>query len=235
MQNTMQTQLIREQQRGAVDIGWLQSKHTFSFGEYYNPNAMGFSALRVINDDHIQPSQGFGTHPHRDMEIITYVLKGAVAHKDSMGNVATIPAGEIQLMSAGSGVQHSEFNPSNDEVLHLLQIWIQPNVFGQEPAYYQQTIGREVGFTKLVSPSGADGALPIRQDASLLQLIMNAEQLADYQLAAGRKAYVHVVAGQLRCNDIVLTAGDGLGIEGTSALSFVAEQQDVTALLFDLP
>ncbi len=156
--------------RGSASFGWLDSKHTFSFGDYYDLKHMGFSALRVINDDIVQPSAGFATHGHRDMEIISYVLKGTIEHKDSEGNIQTLPVGEFQLMSAGRGIYHSEYNASDSDTLRFLQIWIQPNTFGNEPGYQQKDFGQAGGLTPIATPDGHDGTLQIKQDASLHQL-----------------------------------------------------------------
>ncbi|MEZ9059975.1 pirin family protein [Vibrio pelagius] len=222
--------------RGTANFGWLDSKHTFSFGHYYDPKHMGFSALRVINDDLVKPGAGFDTHGHRDMEIISYVLEGVIEHKDSEGNVQTLPAGEFQLMSAGSGIYHSEYNGSQSEDLKFLQIWIQPNTSGNKPGYQQKDFGKNTGLTAIATPDGRDGTLHIKQDASLLQLILEPGQSIKLPIANDRKVYVHQVTGQLSIDDVLLTSGDGAKIEAQSQLSFANQSNEsVTALVFDLP
>lgn len=222
-------------ERGHANFGWLDSHHSFSFGSYYDPAHMGFSALRVINDDRVVPEAGFSTHGHSDMEIISYVLDGEIAHQDSEGNIATLPPGEFQLMSAGSGIRHSEFNPSRTQPLHFLQIWIQPNVYGQQPGYQQKDFGRKPGLTLVVSPDGAQGSLVIKQDARLYQLIL--EPGAQAQLAANkaRKYYVHLIEGELDVEGETLRPGDGGKIADISELVLTAKGEAVKALVFDLP
>ena len=222
-------------ERGHANFGWLDSHHTFSFGNYYDEAHMGFSALRVINDDKVAPGAGFATHGHRDMEIISYVLKGQIAHKDSEGNIATLPAGEFQLMSAGSGIRHSEFNPSDKSQLHFLQIWIQPNVYGQEPGYQQKDFGRKDGLTLVISPTGENGSLTIKQDASLYQLLLQPKGSASLENPYKRKHYVHVIDGELTVEGEVLEPGDGAQLDGVDVLQLVAGEQKVRALVFDLP
>jgi quercetin 2,3-dioxygenase len=230
----------RSNQRGSADFGWLQSKHTFSFGNYHDQTQMGFSALRVINDDEVNAEAGFATHGHSDMEIISYVLQGEIAHKDSEGNITRLPAGEFQLMSAGSGIRHSEFNPSASEKLHFLQIWIQPNVLGQQPGYQQKDFGEAQGLTLVVSPYGEAGSLQIKQDARIHQLILPAN--AELSLATNprRRYYLHQIDGSLMVKDAdgnweTLLPGDGIKIESLNSLSFSAKGERVKALLFDLP
>jgi redox-sensitive bicupin YhaK (pirin superfamily) len=225
----------RSNQRGSADFGWLKSQHTFSFGNYYDEKHMGVSALRVINDDRVAPDAGFQTHGHRDMEIISYVLQGEIAHKDSEGNVAILPPGEFQLMSAGSGIRHSEFNPSPTKNLHFLQIWIQPNVYGQKPGYQQKDFGQHNGLTLVASPDGKDGSMVIKQDARLYQLILDAEK--DVRLAAStsRNYYVHVIEGELQIENQIVKPGDGATLEIIDELHLVALSQKVKALVFDLP
>ncbi|HOY24849.1 MAG TPA: pirin family protein [Cellvibrio sp.] len=225
----------RSNQRGSADFGWLKSKHTFSFGNYYDEKHMGVSALRVINDDRVAPDAGFQTHGHRDMEIISYVLQGEIAHKDSEGNVAILPPGEFQLMSAGSGIRHSEFNPSPTKDLHFLQIWIQPNVYGQKPSYQQKDFGQRDGLTLVASPDGKDGSMVIKQDALLYQLILGADK--DVRLAAStnRNYYVHVIEGELQIENKIVKPGDGATIEIIDELHLIALNQNVRALVFDLP
>lgn len=222
--------------RGGASFGWLDSKHTFSFGDYYDPQHMGFSALRVINDDIVQPSAGFATHSHRDMEIISYVLEGAIEHKDSEGNIQTLPAGEFQLMSAGRGIYHSEYNASDSDTLRFLQIWIQPNTFGNEPGYQQKDFGKSEGLTPIATPDGRNGTLHIKQDASLQQLILAVGQHIDYEITQGRNVYIHQVEGQLTVDSTVLHSGDGAKVEATTSVSFKnSGDAPVTALIFDLP
>jgi len=228
-------QIRHSHERGHANFGWLDSHHTFSFGSYYDPHQMGFSALRVINDDRVTPGAGFSTHGHRDMEIISYVLDGEIAHKDSEGNIATLPAGEFQLMSAGSGIQHSEFNPSSKNSLHFLQIWIQPNVYGQTPGYQQKDFGRNQGLTLVVSPDGDKGSLTIKQDARLYQLLLDANTSAELPANAARKYYVHVIDGELLVNDEIVKPGDGARLENIENLLMQAQGNTVKALVFDLP
>lgn len=225
----------RSNQRGGANFGWLNSKHTFSFGNYYDEHQMGFSALRVINDDRVAADSGFDTHGHRDMEIISYVLDGEIAHKDSAGNVATLPPGEFQLMSAGSGIRHSEFNPSPTKELHFLQIWIQPNVYGQTPGYQQKDFGSKKGLTLAVSPDGDAGSLIIKQDARLYQLLLDGNTRAELPTSTKRKYYVHVINGELAIEGEIVKPGDGAKIEDINNLVMVAQQQAVKALVFDLP
>jgi len=222
-------------QRGHANFGWLNSKHTFSFGEYYDEAHMGYSALRVINDDTVAPGMGFHTHGHRDMEIISYVLRGEIAHKDSEGNVETLPAGEFQLMSAGSGIRHSEFNPSAANDLHFLQIWIQPNVYGQQPGYQQKDFGQAKGLTLVVSPDGENGSLVIKQDARLYQLILDANSSVELTANSKRHYYVHVVDGELQIEGELVGPGDGAKVDGIDLLKLVATSKAVKALVFDLP
>lgn len=225
----------RSNDRGGANFGWLDSKHTFSFGSYYDERHMGFSALRVINDDRVTPGAGFDTHGHRDMEIISYVLDGAIAHKDSEGNVATLPPGEFQLMSAGSGIRHSEFNPSDTQPLHFLQIWIQPNVYGERPGYQQKDFGSKKGLTLAVSPDGEAGSLIIKQDARLYQLLLDGNTSAELPVSTKRKYYVHVIKGELAVEGEIVKPGDGAKIENINSLVLVAQQAAVSALVFDLP
>ena len=225
----------RSNQRGSANFGWLNSKHTFSFGNYYDAQQMGFSALRVINDDRVAADSGFDTHGHRDMEIISYVLDGEIAHKDSEGNIATLPPGEFQLMSAGSGIRHSEFNPSETKVLHFLQIWIQPNVYGQTPGYQQKDFGSNKGLTLAISPDGEAGSLVIKQDARLYQLLLDGNTTAELPVSPKRKYYVHVINGELAIEGEIVKPGDGAKIEDINSLVMIAQQQAVKALVFDLP
>lgn len=228
------TYLRDSKDRGFNDLGWLQSHHSFSFSSYHDPDHMGFSALRVINDDRVRPGAGFPTHSHRDMEIISYVKQGAIEHKDNMGNTKVLPAGEFQLMSAGTGVTHSEYNPSTDDPLSFLQIWIVPDTQGVEPGYQQKHFGRNQGLTLIVSPDGRDGSLRIHQDACLHHLLLEPGQRVEHAPLAGRDVYVHVVAGHLGVDGQRLEAGDGIGLPSVDQVQFSA-QDEVEALVFDLP
>lgn len=222
--------------RGRANFGWLDSKHTFSFGSYYDAEHMGFSALRVINDDLVKPGAGFDTHGHRDMEIVSYVLEGTIEHKDSEGNIQSLPAGEFQLMSAGKGIYHSEYNGSQRETLKFLQIWIEPNTFGNKPGYQQKDFGKQAGLTAIATPDGRDGTLHLKQDASLHQLILEPRQSVAFDIEGDRKVYVHQVVGILSIDGVDLEAGDGAKIEQQSKITLVNSQTEtVTALLFDLP
>ncbi|WP_027672114.1 pirin family protein [Rheinheimera baltica] len=221
-------------ERGKADFGWLQSHHTFSFASYYDPAQMGFSALRVINDDKVAPGAGFDTHGHKDMEILSLVLSGKIAHKDSAGNTEILPAGEFQLMSAGAGIYHSEFNASKTDELAFLQIWLQPNQQGGEPGYQQKDFGQREGLTLILSPDGRDGSLTLRQDALLYQLLLPyGEQLA-YNIASGRKLYIHLINGELEVAGNRLQPGDGIKISEETALILTANAA-TKALIFDLP
>ncbi len=223
-------------ERGYADHGWLKSFHSFSFAGYYDPQHMGWGNLRVINDDYIAPGTGFGTHGHRDMEIVTYVLTGNLAHKDSMGNVTGIPPGDVQRMSAGRGVQHSEFNHAPNETTHLLQIWIEPNVKGIAPGYEQKTFSaaEKQGVLRLVASSdGAQGSVTIHADARLYSGLFDGAQEAKLALDPQRKAYVHLVRGQLQVNGTVLRSGDAALLDGESRLHLV-HGQDAEVLVFDL-
>jgi redox-sensitive bicupin YhaK (pirin superfamily) len=224
----------RSEERGPTRLNWLDSRHTFSFGGYYDPRHMGVSALRVINDDKVAPGAGFATHSHRDMEIISYVKTGAIEHKDSMGNVQMLPAGEFQLMSAGTGVTHSEYNPSQTEALEFLQIWIQPDRLGIDPGYQQKRFPDRLGLTLIASPDARDGSMRLHQDAALFRLSLAAGESASQALARGRSAFVHVISGELRVNGETLAAGDGAALSGESGIEFHADA-DTDALLFDLP
>ncbi|MFW7342091.1 pirin family protein [Pollutimonas sp. H1-120] len=223
--------------RGHAQHGWLNSHHTFSFAEYYDRQQMGWSALRVINDDTVQAGEGFGTHGHRDMEIISYVLEGALEHKDSMGSGSVIRPGDVQLMSAGTGVQHSEFNHSRTDPVHFLQIWIVPKFSGVKPNYQEKRYPEEDKRGKLrlvVSPDGQDGSLTIVQDARMFAGLLDGDEKIEQPLAAGRHAYVHVARGQLTLNGQPLSAGDGVKIADESLLT-LADGKDAEVLVFDLP
>jgi len=230
-------ELRRAAERGHAQHGWLDSWHSFSFADYHDPAHMGYSALRVINEDRIQPGTGFGTHGHRDMEIVSYVLDGALAHKDSMGTGSTIVPGDVQRMSAGRGVQHSEFNHSKGGVTHFLQIWIEPNVRGIPPGYEQKHFdaASKRGRLRLVaSPDGADGSVTIHQDARLYVALLDGAERASHALAPGRKAYVHVARGALTVNGTPLGAGDALKASGVADV-VLEKGEGAEALLFDLP
>ena len=230
-------EIRRGGERGHAEHGWLDSWHSFSFADYYDPAHMGFSALRVINEDRIQPGTGFGTHGHRDMEIISYVLEGALGHKDSMGTGSTIVPGDVQRMSAGRGVQHSEQNHDKAGITHFLQIWIEPNVRGIPPGYEQKHFdaASKRGRLRLVaSADGVEGSVTIHQDARVYAGLFEGTERATHALAIGRKAYLHVVRGKLTVNGTPLEAGDALKMTGVSEV--VLEKGDgAEALLFDLP
>jgi quercetin 2,3-dioxygenase len=229
--------LRRSDERGLADHGWLKSFHSFSFADYYDPKHMGFGALRVINEDRVQPGRGFGAHSHRDMEIISYVLEGALAHKDSMGNGSTLRPGDVQRMSAGTGVTHSEFNASDREPVHFLQIWIEPNARGVKPGYEEAHFDAAAKRGKLrlvASPDGRDGSVTIHQDASLYAAILDGDEGAQLALAPGRRAYVHLVRGSAEVNGQPLAAGDALKITGADAVR-LERGRDAEALVFDLP
>ncbi len=225
----------RSDERGRANFGWLDSRHTFSFGSYYDSRHMGVSALRVINEDKVTPGAGFGEHGHRDMEIISVVLQGEIAHKDSTGTVAYLRPGEVQLMSAGSGIQHSEFNASNTDALHFLQIWIEPNVTGQAPRYQQQAFEQREGLTLLASADGADGSMVLRQNASVWQLVLPAHGEQVLSLAKSRTGYLHLVDGELLVAGKQLAAGDGVALSADQQFVVQASVSPVRALWFDLP
>jgi len=223
-------------ERGYADHGWLQSFHSFSFAGYYDPAHMGWGNLRVINEDRIAPGKGFGTHGHRDMEIISYVLSGNLAHKDSMGNVKGIPPGDVQRMSAGKGVMHSEFNHAEGQQTHFFQIWIEPNVMGIEPSYEQKTVPTPAkrGQLQLVaSPQGEGHAVKISADAALYAGLFDGDESATLALNPARKAYVQLIKGQLLVNEQVLHAGDAALIEAESQLT-LSHGQAAEVLVFDL-
>ena len=229
-------QIRRSDARGHADHGWLKSFHSFSFADYFDPAWMGWGNLRVINEDRIAPGTGFGTHGHRDMEIISYVLQGNLAHKDSMGNVKGIPPGDVQRMSAGSGVRHSEFNHAPDQTTHFLQIWIEPNVKGIDPGYEQKSFSEteKRGQLRLVaSPDGARGSVSIHADAALYAGLFNGSESAELALDPKRKAYVHLVRGALDVNGQRLQAGDAAVIADAERLS-LARGDDAEVLVFDL-
>jgi hypothetical protein len=223
-------------ERGRTDWGWLDSRHTFSFGEYHDPRHLGFRSLRVINDDRVAAGAGFGTHGHRDMEILSYVLEGAIEHKDSMGTGSVIRPGEIQMMRAGTGVMHSEYNPSKTEGLHFLQIWIVPDRRGLAPAYGQKPVDREAarrGFALLASPDGRAGSLQIAQDATLWLALLEKGEQRELPLRSGRSAWVHVARGAVDVNGHALSEGDGAAVTGTDAVT-LAGTGSAEVLVFDL-
>jgi quercetin 2,3-dioxygenase len=226
----------KSQERGFADHGWLKSFHSFSFAGYYDPQHMGWGNLRVINEDWIAAGKGFGTHGHRDMEIVTYVLSGSLAHQDSMGNIKAIPPGDVQRMSAGTGVQHSEFNHAPNATTHLLQIWIEPNVLGVKPSYEQKTFAdsEKQGQLRLVaSPDGAQGSVTIQADARLYAGLLDGNQSAHLTLGPNRKSYVHLVRGELEVNGQRLAAGDAALLADETQLT-LAHGKDAEVLVFDL-
>jgi len=228
--------LRKSQERGQANHGWLQSAHSFSFAEYFDPAHMGWGNLLVINEDRVAPGGGFGTHGHRDMEIISYVLEGELAHRDSMGNVQGIPPGDVQRMSAGTGVRHSEFNHARDRTTHFLQIWIEPNEKGIAPGYEQKTIPIESKRGRLAlvaSPVGGGHAVQIHADAALYAGLFDGAEQARLALDPARKAYVHLVRGELSVNGQPLAAGDALKIDGEAQLS-LRDGRDAEVLVFDL-
>ncbi|MGE4243353.1 pirin family protein [Ramlibacter sp.] len=228
--------LRKSQDRGFADHGWLKSFHSFSFAGYHDPEHMGWGNLRVINEDRIAPGTGFGTHGHRDMEIISYVLSGELAHRDTLGNVKGIPPGDVQRMSAGRGVQHSEFNHAKDQTTHFLQIWIEPNVRGIEPGYEQKTFAEadKRGRLRLVaSPDGAEGSVLIHADARVHAGLFDGDEQATLSLDPARKAYVHLVRGELVVNGQALRTGDAALLQNESSVS-LAQGRAAEVLVFDL-
>jgi len=222
--------------RGATRLGWLDSRHTFSFGDYFDPSQESFRSLRVLNDDQIAPGGGFGMHPHRDFEIITYVVSGAVEHRDSLGTGSVVRPGEVQRMSAGTGIRHSEFNPSDSEPLHLLQIWLMPERRGLTPNYEQKAFAaeeRQGRWRLLAARDGLDGAVTLHQDVSLYGTLLEPGQAIEHKLKPGRHAWMQVARGAITLNDKPLVAGDGAAISNESVLSVRAEKPS-ELLLFDL-
>jgi len=223
-------------ERGHFDHGWLDTYHTFSFASYHDPRYMGFRSLRVINEDRVQPAEGFGTHAHRDMEILTWVLEGALEHKDSMGNGSVIRPGDIQRMSAGTGVTHSEFNPSRDELVHLLQIWLLPSRRGLTPGYEEKRFEPESrrGALRLIAArDGRDGAVTIHQDADLWTALLEPAQIVRHSLAAGHHAWLHVARGKVTANGVSVAAGDGAAFSDEPGVE-VRATDGAEVLLFDL-
>jgi len=232
----MEMQIRKAAERGGANHGWLDTKHTFSFAEYYDPRFMGFRALRVINEDKVAPDRGFGRHPHADMEILTYVLSGELAHKDSMGNGSTIVPGDVQRMSAGTGVRHSEFNHESAGVTHFLQIWIEPSVRGIAPGYEQKHFesAKKRGRLRLIaSPDGREGSVTIHQDAFVYAALIDGAERVVHNLAAGRRVYVHVARGEISVNAERLAAGDALKASGIAQIVLENGRQ-AEVLLFDL-
>ncbi|MDT4897800.1 MAG: quercetin 2,3-dioxygenase [Acidobacteriota bacterium] len=226
----------KAEERGHFDFGWLNTYHTFSFGEYYDPRNMGFRSLRVINEDYVHPGRGFPTHGHRDMEIITYVLEGGLGHKDSMGNGSIIRPGDVQRMSAGTGVTHSEANPSKEESVHLLQIWILPDKMGVEPSYEEKKFddeGKRGRLRLVVSPDGQEGSVTIHQDARVYATVLDAAEQVAHELKPGRHAWIQVARGAIEVNGQSLKQGDGASISEEQELT-ITGQEPSEVLLFDL-
>jgi hypothetical protein len=226
----------KSEDRGHANHGWLDSYHTFSFADYYDPKEMGFGPLRVINEDWIDAGTGFGTHGHKDMEIITYVLEGELGHKDSIGNGSVIRPGDVQRMSAGTGIRHSEFNHAEDKQTHLLQIWIEPNAYGIEPGYEEKHFDakQKRGQLRLIaSPDGQDDSVTIHQDARLYVGLFDGAERAGIDVAVGRRAYLHVARGEIQANGIALSAGDALKITDEPRIELTQGRQ-AEVLLFDL-
>lgn len=236
MQTTQSPLTIRRShERGIANHGWLDSRHTFSFAEYYDPAHMGFRSLRVINEDRIAPGSGFPTHPHRDMEIFSYVLSGQLQHQDSMGNGRVLSAGEIQLMGAGRGVRHSEYNPSQTEPGHFLQIWIEPRTRGLDPRYteWKPATAGVSAKTLVISPDGRDQSAVIAQDAEVWRVLAKAGEVVSHEVKSGRGIWLQVARGTVLANGVRLEAGDAASTETPGLLELVVEQ-DLEALLFDL-
>ncbi len=229
-------QVRKASDRGVAEHGWLSSRHTFSFADYRDPSQIGFSDLRVINEDRVTPGKGFGTHPHRDMEIFSYVLEGTLAHSDSIGTGSQIKPGDVQVMSAGSGVTHSEFNGSEDEPVHFLQIWIVPDHTGGAPVYQQQHFSdadKRGRLRLIISPDGRDGSLRIQQDTHVYAGLFDGDERATLTLDENRHAYVHVARGSVELNGVKLAAGDGVRLRNPQMLELTAGR-DAEVLVFDL-
>lgn len=227
----------KSNERGGASFGWLKSQHTFSFGHYYDPQHMGFGPLRVINEDHVQPGRGFDSHGHRNMEIISYVLDGALEHKDSMGNGSVLRYGDVQRMSAGSGVVHSEYNHSKTEGVHFLQIWIEPNTTNGDPGYEEKhfdTASKTGKLRLIASNDGRDGSVSMRQDAEIYATIINGEDALHHALRAGRQAYVHVIRGRVTVNGVALGGGDALKVTDEAEVT-LGQAEAAEVLVFDLP
>ena len=231
-------EIRRSQERGLAEHGWLRSFHTFSFADYHDPAHMGFGALRVINEDRVAPGQGFGTHGHRDMEIISYVLEGGLAHKDSIGNGSVIRPGDVQRMSAGTGVRHSEYNASPDQQVHFLQIWIEPDVRNVSPSYEEKHFdaASKRGKLRLIaSRDGREGSVRINQDANIYATLVDAREVVEFEPAPGRRVFVHVVRGAANVNGQALAAGDAMKLWGGDNKVRIADARDSELLIFDLP
>ena len=229
-------EVIPSETRGSADHGWLKAKHTFSFADYQNPTRVRFGPLRVINEDRIAPGQGFGTHPHRDMEIVTYPISGAIEHKDSMGNGTVITAGEVQRMTAGTGVQHSEFNHSDSDELHLLQIWLFPEQKDLEPGYEQRAFSREEKLNQLrlvASRDGRDGSVTVHQDVDLFASVLQEGQEIEHVAVDGRKVFVQIVFGEVTANGNELSSGDGIQITEETQVT-IESRSEAELLLFDM-
>ena len=229
-------EIRRSQERGHAEHGWLDSFHSFSFADYYDPDHMGFGPLRVINEDRVQPGRGFGTHSHRDMEIISYVLEGGLAHKDSMGNGSVIRPGDVQRMSAGTGVAHSEFNASDRDPVHFLQIWIEPSVRGVKPSYEEkrfEEVSKRGQLRLVASPDGRDGSVTIHQDASLYAALVDGDEKLAFTQQPGRKTYVHVIRGEVAVNGQPLGSGDAIKLAGEQEVR-IERGRNAEVLLFDL-
>ena len=227
----------RAAERGHAEHGWLDSWHSFSFADYYDPAHMGFGPLRVINEDRVQPGMGFGTHGHRDMEIVSYVLEGELSHRDNIGNGSIIAPGDVQRMTAGRGVMHSEFNPSDKNPVHFLQIWIEPDARGLAPSYEQKRIDlaqRRGRLALIASPDGRDGSVTVHQDVQVYAAELNGDERVEQEIAAGRRGYVHVARGSVALDAERLGAGDAAKIEGPARI-VLAHGEAAEILLFDLP
>jgi redox-sensitive bicupin YhaK (pirin superfamily) len=221
--------------RGKSHTGWLESHHTFSFGGYYDPHFMGYGDLRVINEDTVQPGYGFGLHPHKNMEIISYVIEGELEHKDSMGTGSVIRPGEIQRMSAGTGIEHSEINPSKKNLLHFLQIWIIPEKIGLEPSYEQKTIHPlKDQFILIGSPKGSDQAIRIHQDVKLYTAYLTSNGVIHYSLEVGRSAWVQIIKGKIEINNQILEKGDGATVQDERSIKIASLSDETELLFFDL-
>jgi redox-sensitive bicupin YhaK (pirin superfamily) len=230
-------EIRRSNERGLANHGWLRSFHTFSFADYHDPKHMGFGPLRVINEDRVAPGQGFGTHGHRDMEIISYVLEGGLAHKDSMGNGSVIREGDVQRMSAGTGVRHSEYNASESELVHFLQIWIEPNERGVEPSYEEKhfdAASKRGALRLIASNDGREGSVRIHQDADLYATLLDGDDVVEFTPAAGRKVYVHVIRGAAQVNGQPLEAGDAMKLWGGDNKLRIQGARQAEILVFDL-
>jgi redox-sensitive bicupin YhaK (pirin superfamily) len=230
-------QLRKSADRGRADFGWLDSRHTFSFGEYHDPAFMGFGPLRVINDDRVAPGGGFGTHPHRDMEIVSYVLEGGLAHKDSLGTGSTIVPGDVQRMSAGTGIRHSEFNASQEEPVHFLQIWLLPERNGLPPSYEQKSFPAETrrgGLRLVASRDAREGSVTVHTDADLYAAVLGEGQSATHAFAPGRLGWVQVARGSVEANGVTLAEGDGLALAEENALTLKGLGPEAEVLVFDM-